>query len=149
MYNLEKMDKRLLIFGNLFRVYNRLQTKIDNVMEEITSKQWFVILALEMFEEPPTLKELAIKCDYSHQNTKQIVNKLKEKDFVKIVEDIEDKRAIRIVLTDKIKSWSKENEEVSRKFLEIMFSTLDNEEIKVLSNTLFKIYDQLGKTDEK
>jgi hypothetical protein len=63
------MDKRLIVFGYLFRVANRLQSKMDSQMKDLTAKQWFVILALGLFEQPPTLKQLAAACDTSHQNT--------------------------------------------------------------------------------
>ncbi len=59
MYDFEKMDKRLIIFANVFLLSNRLQTILDREMGEVTSKQWLVLVMLGMFDEPPTLKELA------------------------------------------------------------------------------------------
>lgn len=144
MYDFMRMDKRLIIFGNLFRVANRLQTVMDSKMEGLTAKQWFVILMLGMFDEPPTLKELAAACDSSHQNIKQIILKLSEKGFVCIEKDLTDARAMRIKVTEKCAEWEEINRNASALFVEMMFSGLTNEEIDKTSNSLNKIYNKLG-----
>ena len=38
MYDFEKMDKRYLIFGNIFLLANRLQTVMDNAKKDLTAK---------------------------------------------------------------------------------------------------------------
>lgn len=144
MYDFEKMDKRYIIFGNIFLLANRLQNVMDQTSNELTSRQWFVIAMLGMFDYPPTLKELATVCDSSHQNTKQIVLKLEAKGFVKIETDPKDRRAIRIVATDECRRWSEENEEFSQKFIERMFKGLSKEEIEVMNSVQQKIYDTLA-----
>lgn len=44
MCDFENMDKRLIVFGYLFRIANRLQSKMDSQMKDLTAKQWFVKL---------------------------------------------------------------------------------------------------------
>lgn len=121
-----------------------MQTVMDRRMKELTSKQWFVLLALDTFEKAPKLKELADLCDYSHQNTKQIINRLKEKDFVTTVPDEVDKRSIRIISKEKFYEWEKDNRQYASHFIDIMFDTLSEKEIRGLSDSLLKIYQQLG-----
>ncbi len=137
------ISKKQLIFANMFRVSNRLQTTMDNSMKDITSKQWFVLTALSTFEEPPTLKELAYICDTSHQNTKQIVKKLEEKHYLYTEKDVNDKRAIRIVLTDKINQWELENRDNAASFIETMFSDLTEDDISTTLKSLLSIYEKL------
>ena len=144
MYDFDTMDKRLLVFGYLFRVGNRLQSKMDSQMKDLTAKQWFVILALGLFEHPPTLKQLAAACDTSHQNTKQLVMKLVEKGFVKIQSDEKDGRAMRITASDKCEKWDKENEQIAAQFIDGMFSGMSMEEIAGLSSSLMKIFENLN-----
>ena len=144
MYDFEKMDKRLLVFGFLFRVSNRLQNKMDAEMKDLTAKQWFVILALGLFESPPTLKQLAAACDTTHQNTKQLVRKLAEKGFVTISSDEKDGRVMRIAMTDQCERWDAENEKIAKLFIEKMFSGINTREATVLSELLIKISDNLG-----
>lgn len=143
MYNFETMDKRLIIFGNLFLLANRLQVVMDNEMEELTSKQWLVLTMLGMFDEPPTLKQLAKMCNTSHQNTKQIVLKLESKGFLQLTKDLNDARALRISATAKCQEWELTHQENGARFVDQMFSTLTQEEIFTTTTALLKIYDAL------
>lgn len=143
MYDFESMDKRLIVFGYLFRVANRLQSKMDSQMKDLTAKQWFVILALGLFEEPPTLKQLAMACDTSHQNTKQLVQKLAEKGFVTIQNDKKDGRAMRIATTNQCEQWDKDNELIATQFIDSMFLGMSKEEITALSGSLMKVFENL------
>jgi DNA-binding MarR family transcriptional regulator len=147
MYNFDTMDKRLIVFGYLFRVANRLQSKMDSQMKDLTAKQWFVILALGLFEQPPTLKQLASACDTSHQNTKQLVMKLAEKGFVTIHNDEKDGRAMRIAASDQCKQWDKDNEQIATQFVDSMFSGMNMDEIAHLSGSLMRIFENLDKID--
>lgn len=144
MYDFENMDKRYIIFGNIFLLANRLQNVMDQKANEITAKQWFVLAMLGMFDYAPTLKELAAMCDSSHQNTKQIVLKLQSKGFVKIEADPFDKRAMRIVVTDECERWNEKNEEFSQRFIDKMFNSISKEEIEVMNSAQQKIYSTLA-----
>ncbi|MFZ2539661.1 MAG: MarR family transcriptional regulator [Oscillospiraceae bacterium] len=143
MYDFETMDKRLIIFANVFLLSNRLQTVLDCEMGEITSKQWLVLIMLGMFDEPPTLKELAKMCNSSHQNTKQIVLKLQSKGYVNIDKDSNDGRAMRISPTAKLDEFSKDYHDRSEKFVDKMFSCLSQEEISVMCSAQLKLYNKL------
>ncbi len=149
MIDLEKMDKRQLIFGNIFLLANRLQTVMDQHVIELTAKQWFVMIMLGMFDEPPTLKQLSSICDSSHQNTKQIVLKLEKKGFLRIEQVPSDRRAMRIIVTAKWDQWNEENNEFASRFLNRMFRDLTTQEIAVMSSAQLSIYDTLGQMKEE
>ncbi len=149
MYDFEKMDKRQLIFGNIFLLANRLQTVMDQRITGITSKQWFVMIMLGMFDEPPTLKQLASVCDSSHQNTKQLIMKLEAKGFVRIETAPTDRRAMQIIATERWSQWEKENSQIASQFLNQMFGGLTAEEIKAMSAAQLNIYDALGQMKEE
>lgn len=144
MYNFDTMDKRLIVFGYLFRVANRLQSKMDSQMKDLTAKQWFVILVLGLFEQPPTLKQLAAACDTSHQNIKQLVVKLAEKGFVTIHDDEKDGRAMRIAASDRCEQWDKDNEQIAAQFIDSMFSGMSMDEIARLSGSLMRVFENLN-----
>lgn len=144
MYDFEKMDKRYVIFGDIFMLANRLQTVMDKSNNDLTAKQWFVMVMLGMFEEPPTLKELAGQCGYSHQNTKQLVLKLEEKGFVVIKKDRYDMRAMRIITTERIRQWDEENKQFETQFVGAMFRGITNDEIKTMVSVQRKLYGNLG-----
>lgn len=143
MYDFEHMDKRRIIYANTFLVANRLQCVMDGELEEVTSKQWLALIILGIFNEPPTLKEMAQMCNTSHQNTKQIMLKLHQKGYVDIVKDEKDGRAMRIIPLPKIEELSAKYDERSKRFMDEMFSDLTQEEIEVMYRAQFKIYDRL------
>lgn len=70
-----------LLFGALLAYGNRLQALGDGFYREVTTKQWFLLACLELFEAPPTLGELADAMGCSHQNTKQLALKLAAKQY--------------------------------------------------------------------
>ncbi len=149
MYDFERMDKRQVIFGLIFLLSNRLQTVMDQTVTELTSKQWFVMIMLGMFDEPPTLKQLAAVCDSSHQNTKQLVLKLEAKGFVRIEESPIDRRAMQIIATPKWHQWDEENSQFAREFLDRMFGSLTAQEIEAMNAAQMNIYNTLGDMKEK
>ncbi len=149
MYDFDTMDKRLIVFGYLFRVANRLQSKMDSQMKDLTAKQWFVILALGLFEQSPTLKQLAEACDTSHQNTKQLVMKLAEKGYVTLHNDEKDGRAIRITASDQCEQWDKENVQMATQFVDRMFFGMNRNEIASLCDSLLKIYENLDNPNRR
>ena len=91
-YNFEGINDSLFLLGVLSVFDNRYQAKADGFFEEITWKQFFAIICINLCKESPTLKELTEVMGSSHQNVKQILNKLENKGFVKIIADEEDKR---------------------------------------------------------
>ncbi|MEA4989126.1 MAG: MarR family transcriptional regulator [Anaerovorax sp.] len=147
MYDFENMDKRYIIFGNTFLTANRLQSVMDSTGNELTAKQWLVITMLGMFDTPPTLVQLAKMCDSTHQNTKQIVLKLEKKDFIRIEKDKKDKRAMRILKTEKCKKWDEANKEFAKHFINEMFCDLTENEISYFCNIQQKIYKRLEKME--
>lgn len=144
MYDFERMDKRLLIFANLFLVANRLQANLDSKMEDMTAKQWLLMMLLGMFDEPPTLGQLAQMADCSHQNTRQLVRKLEQRGYVTITPDPADGRAMRIAATAKVAEWDSKNSRQSTDFISRMFGKLSPEEIIQLDSSLQKVYRTLA-----
>jgi len=149
MNDFREMDSRLLSYVNIFLLSNRLQTVMDKGLQEITSKQWVLLIMLGTFEVAPTLKELADKCGITHQSTMQLVKKLADKGYLVIEEDKKDRRAIRIVFTDKRDKLADQYAEQNMWFIDNMFSDLSYEEIKIFCSAQFKLYERLGKMAEE
>ncbi|WP_459129799.1 MarR family winged helix-turn-helix transcriptional regulator [Guggenheimella bovis] len=145
----EEFDKRLTIFANLFLVSNKLQSTMDKSLDEITAKQWFVLAALSVMENPPTLKELAKDLDYSHQNIRSILSRLEDKGFIEVTPDEQDQRAVRIHVKEKAFEWEQRNQKNSQYFISEMFKGIDQKEIESVHKTLNKLYNNLGAIYEK
>jgi DNA-binding MarR family transcriptional regulator len=127
------------LLGLLSAFENRFQAMADNTMQEISWKQFFAIICINMCKEPPALKELSDILGSSHQNVKQILLKLEKKDFIRFQEDGTDKRKQRIVLTDHCREFCEKNDEMSRGIMAGMFEGIAGEDIATTIRTITQI----------
>ena len=127
------------LIGLLSAFENRFQAMADNMMQEISWKQFFAIICINMCKEPPTLKELSDILGSSHQNVKQILLKLEKKGFIRFEQDEADKRKQRIVLTKNCKKFCEKNDEMSQKTMMGMFEGILEKDIKTTIQTIITI----------
>lgn len=143
-FEIPHYEDEYMMFGMMFVLGNKLQTIGDSFYEEITSKQWLVLLMLEVFgENPPTLNELSETMGSSHQNTKQIVLKLQTKKYVELYTDEKDKRKIRIRRTPKCDELSQKYEGNEQLFMKQLFSGIDKKNVAVTLETLMQFEKNL------
>ena len=131
------------LIGLLSAFENRFQTIADNAMQEISWKQFFAIICINMCKDAPTLKELSDILGSSHQNVKQILLKLEKKGFVQFQQDETDKRKQRILLTDKCKEFCEKNDEMSRRVMYKMFEGVSEKDIETTIQTIIHIESNL------
>lgn len=136
------------LLGLLSAFENRFQAMADNTMQEISWKQFFAIICINMCKEPPTLKELSDILGSSHQNVKQILLKLEKKNFIQFQTDDADKRKQRIVLTDYCREFCERNDETSKSIMEKMFNGVPEEDITTTIQTIIKIEKNLRGFEE-
>ena len=127
------------LLGLMSAFENRFQTIADNVMKEISWKQFFAIICINMCKEPPTINELSEILCSSHQNVKQILLKLECKGFVKFQEDKQDKRKQRINLTKKCLNFCEKNNETSSQIMKKMFEGISEKDIKTTIQTIVRM----------
>lgn len=127
------------LLGLLSAFENRFQAMADGMMREISWKQFFAIICINLCQEPPTLKELSEILGTSHQNVKQILAKLERKGFVEFLPDETDRRKRRIVLTDRCREFYDKNDDMSREIMQRLFEDVSEEEIAGTIQTLLKI----------
>lgn len=137
-------DDEYMIFGMMFLLGNKLQVIGDSFYEEITTKQWFVLLMLEVFEEnAPTLNELSDAMGSSHQNTKQLVLKLEKKGYIETYTDSKDKRKIRIGVTPNYNKLVDKYRVKQQGFMKLLFQDIKKEDMKVTLKTLLQFEKNL------
>lgn len=141
--NFDGIDASLFLLGVLSTFDNRYQAKADSFFEDISWKQFFAIICINLCKEPPTLKELAEIMGSSHQNVKQILMKLEKKGYVQILPDEGDKRKQRIVLTEKTRAFCEEHEEGSQRIVGKIFEGIDPRDIGVTINTIMQMEKNL------
>ena len=159
MHNLEELisgetldfqgiESPFFLLGLISAFENRYQAKADNFFEEISWKQFFAIICINLCKGSPTIKELAEIMGSSHQNVKQILLKLEKKEFVSITVDESDKRKQRIELTEYCKEFCTKNDDMAMNIMLKMFEGVSEEQLKVTIQTLIHIEDNLKEIRE-
>lgn len=137
------IESSYFLLGLLSAFENRFQAVADSTMREISWKQFFAIICINLCKDNPTVKELAEIMGSSHQNVKQILLKLEKKGFVRITIDERDKRKQRIELTDYCKEFCERNDEMTMSIMKKMFRGISEEQLQVTIQTIIQIEDNL------
>lgn len=142
---INSMDKRFALFGYFFAMSNRLQTVGDRFYEEITCKQFFLMICLRLFENgAPTINELSEIMGCSHQNVKSIAGKLEEKGYLEIRSDSDDARKLRIRLTSKADSLTQKYQKKELDFIDMLFTGISDKQIETTFKTLEKMEENIN-----
>ena len=137
------MKPEPFLLGLLSSFDNRYQACADKFFEEITWKQFFAIICVNLCKSNPTINELSEVMGTSHQNVKQILLKLERVGFVQMMRDEDDKRKQRIVLTAKCKKFCEEHEEGSACTIARIFEGIDDRDILVTIKTILAMEKNL------
>jgi len=137
-------DDKKILFGLLLSFSNVLQTVGDTFYQEITIKQFYLLICLSLFEDDsPTINQLAEVMGSSHQNVKQILNKLKEGGFLNTLTDSNDKRKTRIIKTDKLEEFDKKYQTQTVLFMKKFYENVTEEQIKSTIKTIVQLEKNL------
>ena len=134
--------------GLLSAFDNRYQAVADRYLKEITWKQFFAIICINLCKEPPTLNDLSEVMGSSHQNVKQILLKLESKGFVLMMIDKKDKRKQRYFVTDKCRIFLEENDnqnKTSTQIIDRIFEDVEKNSLAVTIETIMKMERNLEK----
>ena len=143
-----QMPPQAFLLGLLSAFDNRYQAAADKYFKEITWKQFFAIICINLCKEAPTLNDLSEVMGSSHQNVKQILLKLENKGFVAMKTDENDKRKQRFIVTDKCREFMQENDNQNRnseKIIMSIFEGVDDMSLKVTIETIIKMERNLSK----
>lgn len=142
------IESSYFLMGLLSAFENRFQAVADSTMKEISWKQFFAIICINLCKDSPTVKELAEIMGSSHQNVKQILLKLEKKGFVSVIVDEKDKRKQRIYLTDYCREFCSKNDEMTTNIMKKMFAGVAEEQLQVTIQTIIQIEDNLKEISE-
>jgi len=150
MSKVEKMSDQEYLFGSIFIVANRMDTLLQREFNrfDITTKQWFLSVIIDnMFDAPPTMKEVAKEMGSSHQNVKQVALKLEKKGFLILEKDKRDARTTRLKLTeDSYDFWEKISVEGTT-FTKALFKDIDKDELEVVRKVMEKMQLNINEMD--
>lgn len=133
------------LIGLLSAFENRFQAVADSFFEEITWKQFFAIICINLCRESPTINELSEVMGSSHQNVKQILLKLEKKGFVEMIVDEKDRRKQRIVTTKKCEDFCQRNDQGSKIQMNKIFEGISQEQLITTIQTISQMERNLKK----
>jgi DNA-binding MarR family transcriptional regulator len=134
------IDNKYMIYGMLFSITNRIQTLGDQEIKDITMKQHFMMVVLQMLgNKEPTLSELADALGCSYQNIKRMAASLEMSNYVIITGDDKDKRKRHIIMTDKFTKMGELYMEMTKKFMEGLYSGINEDELRCVAGVLNKM----------
>ncbi len=141
------MPPQPFLLGLLSAFDNRYQAAADAYLKEITWKQFFAIICINLCREAPSLNELSDIMGSSHQNVKQILLKLEKKGFVSAVPDEKDKRKQRVLVTDKCREFLEQNDNNGRQSQYVIgriFDGIDEKSLQATIQTIMKMERNLS-----
>ena len=142
-----QMPPQPFLLGLLSAFDNRYQAAADRYFKEITWKQFFAIICINLCKEAPTLNDLSEVMGSSHQNVKQILLKLEKKGFVATVPDEKDRRKQRIYVTDACRDFMERNDNNDRQsqyFIGRIFDGIDEKSLQTTIQTIMKMERNLS-----
>lgn len=113
---------------------------------KITSPQ-FVALQWVKEEGTLTIGELSNKISLAFSTTTDLIDRLEKKGFVKRVQDIEDRRVVRILMLDKGEKIINEVIKQRQDYLRIVLESFSTEEVVHLNELLYALDEQMNKVD--
>jgi DNA-binding MarR family transcriptional regulator len=140
-----EMEKYILVV--LFLVQQRWSYVIGKELadNEITTKQWLMMIVMShAFRDPPSLQDVAEAMSTTHQNIKQLATRLEDRGFLKIERDPDNKRILRLKVTEKCHEFWKKRTPEDIKTINKHFNGLNNEEMR----SLFEIMGKLEKISQ-
>ena len=142
------MPPQAFLLGLLSAFDNRYQAAADAFFKEITWKQFFAIICINLCREAPTINELSDVMGSSHQNVKQILLRLEKKGFVSTIVDTKDKRKQRIIVTDEARAFLEKNDnngQQSQYIIGRIFEGIEEKSLKNTIQTIMKMERNLSK----
>ena len=140
-----EMEQYILVF--IFIIQQRWSYYIGKKLAEdrITTKQWLMMIIIEKaFAHDPSMQEVADALSTTHQNVKQLATRLETRGFMKIEQDPNNRRILRLKTTDESREYWKKRTPEDIKSIIALFEGLDDSEIK----SLYKIAVKLERMSE-
>ncbi len=143
------IDEKAHIFGGVFILANRLQTLGDKFDENLTTKQWLLLVGILKNEsDAPAISEVANFIGNSRQNVKKMAIILEKKGFITLEKDLVDARILRVRATDKCKIYLKQRESRELEFFGKLYGGFDKNMIQSLNNGITRLLENISELEK-
>lgn len=129
----------------LFRkTYAKAQRYVEDDLRRFsTTPSQFSILRNLSMEEATPMSELSRKISCVNSNITSIVGRMEEKGLVERVQDKEDRRVVKVNLTEKGKNLYRETVPTHYQYLKKMMDCFNEEDFEELNKLLYKLYSNV------
>ena len=139
-----ELHKAAFLYGAIFSLANRMQTLGDRMDSEVSTKQWFVLACVAMFNNnTPNIGDVAGILGTSRQNIKKIATILEKKGYLTMQKDQNDKRSIQLILTDNCYEYFRNREQLENEYEKKIFSGIDDRMTDSLYEGLGKLVENI------
>lgn len=122
------MPVKEFLFGSIFLLSNKLQVMGDGYLNEITLKQWLLLIMIKTLgKEQPSVTEVAAYMGSTRQNVRKMLEVLASKGYVSLNQNEQDKRNLSVALTQKAYCFFERFEAKGVVFLEQLFGNIEPE----------------------
>ncbi len=133
-------ENQQYIFGYIFLLANKLQMLGDQLTEEITLKQWFLLNMIRNMENRfPNFNDIAEVMGTTRQNVSKTISVLEKKGMVNLHPSPRDQRSIYVELTEESLKYFQDKEDIGNLFLDRIFSGIDEKEIERTMSVLMQM----------
>lgn len=148
-----EMETKEYLFGSVFLLSNKLQALGDAYLQEITVKQWFLLIMIHhLGKERPSITEVAAYTCTTRQNVRKMLEVLAVKGYVVLTVNSQDKRNLEVSLSEKTYLFFEQFNDKGTAFLEQLFNGINVELLENSRKTfemLFENMDRMEKNNEK
>ena len=137
-------------FGSILLLANKLQVWGDDLLDDITLKQWFLLMLISKMENKnPTVKEVTKFIGTSRQNVKKMLEYLATEGYVKLCKSQTDARALNVCLTQKTFEYFRANEQKGADAVNGLFSKVSDNELEAAIHVTDKLLFALEKSEDE
>lgn len=141
---------REYLFGSIFLLANRLQTLGDGYLEEVTLKQWLLLIMIHVMDrEHPSVTEVADFMGSTRQNVRKMLEVLEGKGFVELLANPLDRRTLSVALTPKTEQFFARFQAKGDAFLDQLFAGIPPEELAVTCRTVEALFENMERMGEE
>lgn len=146
---LRELDLMAQTYATFFSVTNKLQILGDSYFENVTARQYMILLAIaHLPEDETTLVNISRKLGTSKQSANKLLTSLESKGYITTKPSKRDKRAINVVITETGSRVMLVCGEKGIEFFADIFNDFTCKELETLWSLLKKLYDFDGEEQD-
>ena len=145
-----EIPAREYLFGSIFLLSNKLQALGDGYLEEITLKQWLLLIMIHVMDkERPSVTEVADFLGGTRQNVRKMLEVLEGKGFVALFANPLDRRTLSVVLTPKAEQFFARFQSKGDAFLDRLFDGIPPEDLAATRRTVEALFENMERMGEE